>query len=758
MAKSGVVAGVVVLVVGGTVGAIVALRHPRPAPPPPTTRPVPVTQPATKPARVKRKPTLFATYLDAVRSANPAVAATQPLGTPVELADAAHLVLHDPVYVEPAGNLWITRPDGQPTTQLLAKLPDGPEYVLRDRPTFVHWYQDDNGTWLAALVVATPDGYDLITAAGRSHLCGKRPFRWAAAYSVPALGKFVVPTDVGVSVFDVTPTPVERYHALPGCAAGTTTPPVTTLDSRGLLAWAPWDNGHPGSAGVSRFVDNAWTDLPPADWPAKPIHLSALLDGSVLRIGAGAPPPASAAGVVESLDGPTTAPAPPTAAAPTPVDGVTLSIAPLDTNPLESAHVDALVAQLSDPDPDKRQAAFAELSRYGPSLWPVLDREAPDQPPEGQVRIRQLLRGKLAPALGGMTLVDDRLTVARRQPDGTLICFAPAGVQVPTDQENDPQVVTPAWLAIHPDGRVDRPLPDALVADQRPDAPTLRAVADEWLVLDGAGPRRFFGNAFVPLLAPDEHRFTDLVAVAARHRWVFRDPATGDTLLIDPTIADPVPHLPVWIIDAGIGGTVGWDDRGNPVVRHAQPHDPNAAAAPPPDDPTRHRAALVADGWAPLAPTDAVHTEATPTTRPTTGPSILLRLPDGTTYADGREAIETVDPAGHRTRWPLPAAAVGTTVDPVLMRTDDGLLFLYNAPGRLLRIRPTPPGPDADQPFKLEATFTADLPNDDHPTRVWLDPAGRIDFITDDRLLTVTFPAGHVPKPIAEMMPAPTHP
>ena len=770
MRKAGLIAAVVVVATG--VAATVFTRHRRPAPPPPVVKPVVATQPATRPARVRPKHPTFASYLDAVRSTNPAVAATQPLGVPVELADAAHVVLRDPVYVDPAGNLWVTRGDGEPTERLLATPGEGPEYVLRDRPVFVHWMQDDGGNWMAAVVVAAPGGpsagYDVITAvAGRRHLARPRPYRWSAAYSVPALGKFVVPTDVGVSVFDVTPAPLEHYHALPGCSA-TTAPPVTVLDSRGVLAWAPWDNGRPGSAGVARFVDNGWADLPAADWPAKPVQLSVLLDGSVLRIASGSAASAPAA-PLDALDAdPTTAPASPSAPLPTgPTDAVTFSIGQLDPATVDAPHVDELIAQLSDPDPDKRQAAFDQLARYGPSLWPVLDREATAQPPEGQIRIRQLLRGKIAPALGGMNVIDDRLTVARRQADGTVILFAPAGVQIPTDRENDPQTVTPAWLAIRPDGRVDRPLPRGLVADQKPDACTLRCAADEWLVVDAAGPRRFFGNGLVPLLPPAERRFTDFVALAARHRWVFRDPHTRDTLLVDPTIADPTPRLPVWVIDVA-GGEVGWDDHDNPAVRRGPSVGANAPPPPPAGNPSVGRFALGADGWTALSAKDVLHTDAPPapvtvvpttlpTTTPTTGPTTapvtgppLLRVADGTTYFDGRDALVWADKAGHRGRWPLPPVALGSaTTAPVLMRTDDGLLFLYNGPGRLLRIRPTPA---ADEPFQLEATFTADLPDDEQPTRVWLDPAGRIDFACGTNRLVVTFPAGRMPKPIADMI------
>ena len=52
-------------------------------------------------------------------------------------------------------------------------------------------------------------------------------------------------------------------------------------------------------------------------------------------------------------------------------------------------------------------------------------------------------------------------------------------------------------------------------------------------------------------------------------------------------------------------------------------------------------------------------------------------------------------------------------------RAGENRLFLYNEPGRLLRIRPTPTGPE---PFNLEATFTWRIPNVDKPDRLWVDP------------------------------------
>jgi len=87
----------------------------------------------------------------------------------------------------------------------------------------------------------------------------------------------------------------------------------------------------------------------------------------------------------------------------------------------------------------------------------------------------------------------------------------------------------------------------------------------------------------------------------------------------------------------------------------------------------------------------------------------------------------------------------------VLIRAGDDRLFLFNAPGRLLRIRSTPAGP---QPFKLEAVFTHRIPNIDQPSRIWRDPAGRIVFAYNNDTLAICFPNGRIPPEIAKKMSA----
>ena len=110
-----------------------------------------------------------------------------------------------------------------------------------------------------------------------------------------------------------------------------------------------------------------------------------------------------------------------------------------------------------------------------------------------------------------------------------------------------------------------------------------------------------------------------------------------------------------------------------------------------------------------------------------------------------------VDPHGKRTDWPLPPAATGTGVGGkvYLVRTPDGLLFLFNQSGRVVRIRPTP---DGDEPFAADATFTRKIPSAEEFTRVWLDPAGRIIVAYGNRL-AILFPGGFIPREINTLIP-----
>jgi hypothetical protein len=155
---------------------------------------------------------------------------------------------------------------------------------------------------------------------------------------------------------------------------------------------------------------------------------------------------------------------------------------------------------------------------------------------------------------------------------------------------------------------------------------------------------------------------------------------------------------------------------------------------------------------------DEIPPATMPTTIPATGPASqpatdangaapILIAPDGTRYFGGLTDLTVLQPDGKRIHWPLPDIANGTgPVTLILARS--GKLFLFNQAGRVLRIgRST----DAGEPFKIEATFTRNIPSTAHPTRIWLDPAGRIDIAWDNRL-TLLFPEGYIPRAISEKM------
>jgi hypothetical protein len=655
----------------------------------------PATHPATVAIIVAPK---IANYIDLVRLSNPLIPATQPLGLPVDLSDAAHLILHDPAYLDPAGHLWITR-SGSPSTEEALRSPMDPsEHLIAEAPVFVHWIVNDNGDWSAYMVTRRSDGgFDIVSSLDRRPLTGARHYRWEAAFSWD--GQIVVPTDGGVSIFQIEPKIHESYHALLEMT-GDHNPPIAILDSRGILAWAPWEKGRRGSRGASRFVDGRWVDLPADQWAAKILQLVPLLDGSVLQIVAG--------------DG----------------DAVSLSIAPLETSGIDAHRVAQLIDGLSDDDSDKRQAAIDELTRYGPGLWPILEKVT-DQPLEARVRIGQLLRGKIAPALNGMTLIDNRLSVVNRQSDGTALFYAQAGVMIPGIQ----QIISPAWIAIYPGGRVDRPLPKQLIADQRPDKAHLFCIHDDWLVCDGTGVRRFIGNALVPMLKPEEREFSKVIGVDRRGRWLFKkaDHSSAETLIIDPTILDPTPRLPVWNMTIR-KGSAGWTRDGYPAIKRGGAWVLGVAS------------------WEPLSDRTDLETERPTPSPPATGSSEAIGAPllvtqEGTRYFDGTNELISVDKDGRKTRWPLLGSAIGSD-KPTLLSTPDGLLFLFNQPGRVLRIKHTP---SAAEPFEVQATFTTDIPNTAHATRIWLDPLGRIDMVYDGNGLAVMFPSGHIPGEIAQM-------
>ena len=93
------------------------------------------------------------TFLDVVRDHYPDFPATQALPFPLDLPQAAHVVISDPVYLgaPPRADLWITRSDGPPLAQVLKDAADPDKdvavHVVNREVRYVHWQPSDSGPW-----------------------------------------------------------------------------------------------------------------------------------------------------------------------------------------------------------------------------------------------------------------------------------------------------------------------------------------------------------------------------------------------------------------------------------------------------------------------------------------------------------------------------------------------------------------------------------------------------------------------------------
>jgi hypothetical protein len=568
----------------------------------------------------------------------------------------------------------------------------------------------------ATPVVEKDDQFELVTAAARKKLAAAaQAYRWDRAFSWDQ--RIVVPSASGAAV--INPENGEEIAVELVQNAALTKPSNRStrvlLDRRGVIAWMPFTDG------AARFIDGRWQKLGTKEgWPAKVIEILPLLDGTAV--------------VLSAVDDPRQLTPPLTQ----------LSSVVLDADePVDAAALEKLVAQLSADESAKRDAASAELSRYGPRAWPILEKLLPDQPPEGRVRIEELLAMRISPALGVLRPVGFDLRVINYLRDGGVVLYTDAGVETPQRGHEETRVVAPAWLAVRP-GRAVSVLAPALIQDATPDRMRFLVWGDEWIVTDDvSGPMRFLGNHLRPMLRADEKRFAHFAGIDSRGRWLFREAAdgAGATLVIDRFLPDPTPRLPVWTIEVN-GGDAGWSDKDWPVTRKVGAW------------------ALLEDRWEALPDDAKVTTERPdstappePTTTPATtqsslplGPPILIEK-DGTRWYDGVNSLRRIAAAGNDSTWPLPAEALGVDGYMTTLIRAENRLFLFNSPGRVLRIRESPA-------LAIEATFTRDIPNTDEPARIWLDPAGRIVIAFGSNKLALLFPSGRIPGEIAKMMPA----
>jgi hypothetical protein len=676
---------------------------------PPTPAPTPTTVASSQPATTQSVATTttaptIQTYGQLLHADLHNYPTTQPWGTPVDLADAAHIILNEPTYVCSRGDLWITRPDADPLPIALARAVNETEHIV-DRPvSYIIWTPDLRGVWHPSAVCPTDNGYEIITPKITVPITFHRHFLWnqAMTWQDNDTTRLIVPTDTGISIITINLTPGETsshedYVELTP-AHSTILPiqsPAVLFDTRGLLAWIPADQ-HFAQTSVARYLDGKWTKLDAAAWPGDIVYLIPLLDGSVLQIHRGEGDSA-------------------------------LTFVSLDSPDISEKEISDLVDQLGDDDPDKRVAAYSRLSQYGPKINPILQKLAPNAAPEAKARMQELLRKT---TLGGMSVNNNELHVVARLRDGGMIFSAPQGVTIPQEGE-DPKVVNPDYLAVRP-GRPVQELPPAVVDRLSKQNGKVTAWSDEWLVTDSSGPQRFLPpDQLAPLLYPTERNFARLAAIDSRGRWLFADDDSHRTLILDPTVPDPTPRLAIWLIDGS--DFSGWTKNDYPAFKRGtakwfiDDHD-----------------------FEPIDQSEKILDKLPKPPQATTNPSgpLLLVEPDGTRYYDGIATITIVSPNGHRQVWPLPDECAGSYDQPAYLASDhQGHFFLLNSIGRIVRLRATPNG---SAPFILEAVFSDHVPDLHDIKRVWLDPAGRIDVAYADSYLILIFPTGQIPREIED--------
>jgi len=655
----------------------------------PTTAPVVLTIPPPAPPL---------TYVGLIQEIDPKFPTTRPRDTPLSMSDAAQVVIPADAWVCSRGDLWIRHADAPAVEALLHESQKDQIHLTRDAVVFVDWRSDAEGALRATPVVSVEGGdCEVVTHSGRKRLSHRYDFARAQQLGDRSI---VAPFENGVGVISFGESVVEAVHLLPPFDSSKPLGLVRlAVDRRGVLAWASPDArlGFAGSRGAIRILANGVEALDAgADWPESIIHLVPLLDGSVLQI---------VPGTEDTID-------------------IRLQ-PPVDWN-IDEAKINALVAQLSDLHPRKREAAQAELSRFGVSAWPVLEKLLDDQPPEARSRIELLLQNRIKPTLGGMTLVVQKMTIASQQSDGSIIFHAPAGVWVSNPLTLDRQVINPAWISIRP-GRAIELLPPVFAKELDRAPRGVASFLDEWIIsTQHDGPQRFMGNHFMPLLRKAHRAFDVFQAVDRRGRWVFKSSdlkLAGQTLLIDHTLDDPTPRLPVWSINV-VGGSTGWVAEGWPARKRGGAWS------------------LRGTEWATIDEAKTPMIESLPD-QPADPDAPIFTSADGAQYFDGLKSIRLKKPDGTARDWPLPAKATGA--GPVWLVEDrQGKLFLFNQPGRLLRLAARD---DANESFKIEATFTRDIPNV-AVRRMWIDPAGRLVLVHAANGLSICFPTGEVPQGI----------
>ena len=656
-----------------------------PSPVPPATSTAPSVAPLLSPKQI----TIYAELLGSIPLMENATIEKEKL--PLEQAARIHLPYW--AYVCPRRDLWICHPDAPSITAVKPQVSEA-IHLTREQVVFVHWLSHQRVYQPLPVIRDEAGNFHAVGRQAGTVKLQRRDYHWTHAVSLG--DRFVVPTDQGISLITAGETITESYRELfdePGAI------PEIELTPQGFLAWVPTSQPQAGTQ-AAWYSKGAWQVLPDG-WSQAFLQLICFEDGSVLQI------------IPESLG------------------TVRLQVTPLETAPSDAIKIKHLVARLSDESSDVRDAAHAQLVAMGPGAWKLLQELLVNAHGEAQMRLEEITALKTRPALGRFTILQNQLRAIWRLRDG-VVFLAEAGVQVPSGGATDEQV-TPAWIVVRR-GRPIELLPPALARNLAVGAIDLSADANEWLVADAAsGAQLFFGQELFPLTKEKDFRYRQLVGIDRQNRVLLAPvdgkPYGSDLLLIDPTVADPTPLLPIWTITVE-GGEAGWTNDDWPAVKRKGAYT------------------LKQLGW------DATNGELAssppPATRPATA-GTLTQAPgqiQGSTVWLDDVALELHDASGKSIRQ----ARLGDLPPGQLAAAISGQrLYLLHSQSRISRLLVTP---GQEHPFALEAVFTEDVPYVAGLQRMWTDPAGRICIATADSRLIVIFPDRNIPPGMMDLIPA----
>jgi hypothetical protein len=238
----------------------------------PAASPAPASVPASAPGV---EPPVIRTWGQLLHADLDHYPQTQPYAYPVDLAEAAHLVLEEKVYVYPGGDLWIARKGADPLPIVLARAGSESEHIADTPVEFIIWTVGPGGKYQAAAICRTDDGFELVTAADRLPIPWHRAYHWQSAVNFDDNGvsRLLVPTDGGASIITLGKKLSETHCDLVDSSATTRNnlpAPQFVYDTRGVLVWIAADANFKGSSRVGRFVDGKWSFLDSASWPMPP--------------------------------------------------------------------------------------------------------------------------------------------------------------------------------------------------------------------------------------------------------------------------------------------------------------------------------------------------------------------------------------------------------------------------------------------------------------------------------------------------------